>query len=216
MRRNSIAVHGVLATVLGVTLTACGGGEGGSTAVPAPSGAKTAGGQAGPSQSPSPNATWGPALALGQPAPNLIEGTDGGTFQVTVQKIVKGGPKQMKAGYYDQHPELGDTPYYVFATYTLKEGKPDHPNANLNLPIHILDENGNEAAQKPVIVSGFEEGGCPVGEVYLGWDIGETRTQCSVWIGSTAKPPARLVWNGKDARTPAEFMKLDSWKWSTQ
>ncbi|HEY9372660.1 hypothetical protein [Streptomyces sp.] len=214
MHRSSKAAYGILAVALGVALTACGDDSG--TASSTDRAATTKSEQPNASPSASASATWGPALALGQPGPMLYESSAGGKFEITVQKIVKGGPEQMPK----LHPELfdkpADTPYFVFAKYTLKEGEPSQPNPKLTDVFAILNENGEEVAEQPAIRPVPDENGCPNEEIYLSWDIGETRTLCTAFVGNASKPPTRLVWNGVDARTPDEFKKLTSWQWSTQ
>ncbi|MET9413889.1 hypothetical protein ABZY03_06805 [Streptomyces klenkii] len=221
MHRRSKALYGMLATALGITLTACGGHEGGGeggkeSRAPQESAAKGESGK----ESPVAKVEWTPALAMGQPAPGLYEpgASGGGKFQVAATKIVKGAQKTLKEGHYiDADRTLeGGTPYFVYVTYTLKEGKPSVINSDLNSGAVILDENGEKAAERPVVHSGYDEGGCPVGEVYLGWDIGESRTQCSIYIAKTgSKQPARLAWSAT-ATTADDYKKGASWAWVTQ
>ncbi|MEU1818916.1 hypothetical protein ABZ543_27570 [Streptomyces roseifaciens] len=216
MQRRSKVLYGMLTTALGIALTACGGNGGGKEAgAPQGSAAESGSGKA----SPAVRAEWSPALAMGQPAPELYEpqASGGGKFQVTATKIVKGTQKQLKDGHYidaDRNLE-GGTPYFVYVTYTLKEGKPSVVNSDLNAHAVILDENGEKAADRPVVHSGYVEGGCPVREIYMGWDVGEKRTLCSIYIAKAASTqPARLAWS-TDATTPDDYKKGASWGWTT-
>ncbi|MEV4927366.1 hypothetical protein [Streptomyces roseoverticillatus] len=221
MHRRSKVLYGMLATALGIALTACGGNEGGGeggkeSPASQESAAKGESGKA----SPAVKVEWTPALTMGQPAPGLYEPgvSGGGKFQVAATKVVKGTQKQLKEGHYiDADRTLeGGTPYFVYVTYTLKEGKPSVVNSDLNSGAAILDENGEKAAERPVVHSGYGEGGCPVDQVYMGWDIGESRTQCSIYIAKTgSKQPARLAWSAT-ATTADEFKKGASWAWVTQ
>ncbi|OAR25716.1 hypothetical protein A8W25_09175 [Streptomyces sp. ERV7] len=221
MHHRSKALYGVFVTVLGLTLTACGGdGGGGKSGVSEGGAAKGETGQETPSASPSEKPEWGPALAMGQPAPKLYEplNTSGGKFQVTAKKIVKGTPQQAKDLNWDTLApgELkGSTPYFVYFTYTLKEGKPQVANPDLGAHAAALDMKGVKVAERPVVHSGFVDGGCEVPPVYMGWDIGETHTLCTVFAGDEAHPPARLAW-GTDIETDTDYMKAASWKWTTQ
>ncbi|WP_367131303.1 MULTISPECIES: hypothetical protein [Streptomyces] len=224
-RRRSKVLYGALATALGIVLTACGGNEGGKGASPsqgsaAKSESESENGSGSGKESPAAKVEWTPALTMGQPAPGLYEpgASGGGKFQVAATKVVKGTQKQLKEGYYVEADRTleGGTPYFVYVTYTLKEGKPSVVNSDLNSGAVILDENGEKAAERPVVHSGYGEGGCPVGEIYLGWDIGETRTMCSIYIAKAgAKQPARLAWSAT-ATTADEFKKGASWAWVTQ
>ncbi|MGE7387629.1 hypothetical protein ACQKM2_19310 [Streptomyces sp. NPDC004126] len=221
MHRRSTALHGVSAAVLALALTACGGDGGGGKNTTGNAGTVRAGGAgdgagapASPSPSASPKAQWGPALTIGQPAPQLYEPnvTDGGKFEVTVQKIVKGTPAMLKNRHFDE--KLGDTPYFVYVTYTLKEGKPSYVNSDMNAHARITDETGEPVIKRPDVHSGFLEGGCPVPPVYLGWDVGESHTVCSIWIGPAAVQPTRLAWSPQ-GDSAEDFKKGASWKWAT-
>ncbi|MCQ8773162.1 hypothetical protein [Streptomyces telluris] len=222
MHCRSKVLYGMLTTALGIALTACGGnGDGGGLEAGAPqeSAAESGSGSGSGKASPAVKAEWSPALAMGQPAPGLYETqvSGGGKFQVTATKIVKGTPKQLKDGHYiDADRTLeGGTPYFVYVTYTLKEGKPSVVNSDLNSHAVILDENGEKAAERPVVHTGYVEGGCPVGQIYLGWDVGETRTRCSIYIAKAGSPqPARLAWN-LNATTADDYKKGVSWGWTT-
>ncbi|ARF52831.1 hypothetical protein B1H19_00195 [Streptomyces gilvosporeus] len=153
---------------------------------------------------------------MGKPAPKLYEPevSGGGRFQVAAKKIVKGTPEQLKEGHLDDEG-LGDTPYFVYVTYTLKAGKPEVSNPDLNANAVALDENGEEAAKRPTVHTGYVEGGCPVPDAYTGWDVGESRTLCSVYIGDAAKQPTRLAWN-PDAQSADDYKKGSSWRWTTR
>ncbi|MFF2195273.1 hypothetical protein [Streptomyces sp. NPDC058157] len=231
MHRRSKALYGLLATALGMTLTACGGAGGdaksGATGAGAAKGGAAQGssaqGGAGPESPAAPSASkkpgWGPALPLGRPAPALYEPgvTGGGKFEITVSKIVKGTAKQAKALYWDRSVPgevTGDTPYFVFLTYTLKEGKPAYSNADLGAGAQALDENGVQVAKRPEIHTGFVEGGCPSDTpIYMGWDVGETHTFCTVFAGYESKPPTRLFLS---AGSEGDFTKGTSWAWPAQ
>ncbi|MCF3182088.1 hypothetical protein IPZ70_19375 [Streptomyces polychromogenes] len=231
MHRRSKALYGLLATALGITLTAC-GGSGGDTKPAAPGAGAAKGGsalggsvldepgQATPSAVPaSKKPGWGPPLPLGRPAPGLFETgvTSGGKFEVTVSKIVKGNAKQAKAMYWDKRTPgeiKGDTPYFVFLTYTLKEGKPSVSNADLGAGAYALDENGEKVAERPVIHTGLVEGGCPSDTpIYMGWDVGETHTFCTVFAGNESKPPTRLFLG---SGSEDEYTKGTFWAWTAQ
>ncbi|WP_190021167.1 hypothetical protein [Streptomyces hiroshimensis] len=206
-----------MTTALGIALTACGGnGSGKESGAPEEGATKSESSKA----TPAARVEWSPALTMGQPAPGLYEpkNSEGGKFQVTATKIVKGTRKQLEEGHYvdaDRNLE-GGTPYYVYVTYTLKEGKPSVVNSDLNAQAVVLDENGEPAAERPVIHSGFDEGGCPVDKVYMSWDIGEQRTMCSIYIAkANAKQPARLAWSA-DATTADDYKKGASWGWTTR
>ncbi|QSY49203.1 MULTISPECIES: hypothetical protein [Streptomyces] len=222
MHRRSKTLYGVLVTVLGITLTACGGAGGGEkSGVPEDSSAKGATGQESPSVRPSKKPEWGPALAMGRPAPKLYEpqNTEGGKFEVTATKIVKGTAAQAKYLHWDQSSpgELkGNTPYFVYIACTLKEGKPQVANPDLGAHAAALDMNGVKVAARPVVHSGFVEGGCEVPPVYMSWDIGETRTLCTVFAGDESNPPARLAWDTTDMTTVEDYMKAASWEWVAQ
>ncbi|MFJ8543745.1 hypothetical protein ACIRFH_17290 [Streptomyces sp. NPDC093586] len=217
MLRRSTVLRTVLVTALGITLTACGGDgsgqEGGETSSPATAGAAT-----GESSGKSPAAAveWSPALTLGQPAPKLYspDVTGGGTFQVTAEKIVEGTREQMEEGHYDEGELAGGTPYFVYVTYTLKEGDVAVANADLNANAAVLDENGEPAAQRPEVHTGYVEGGCPVADIHSGWEVGEKRTVCSIFIADPSKKPARLAWS-TDAETADDHKRGASWAWST-
>ncbi|OKK16039.1 hypothetical protein AMK16_25210 [Streptomyces sp. CB00455] len=226
MHRRSKALYGVLAAVLGVSLTACGGAdaEGGKSGVPEGRTAKDAAGQPGPSASPSASPSdkpqWGPALAMGRPAPKLYEpkNTAGGKFEVTATKIVKGTAEQAKSLHWDKRlpgEPKGDTPYFVYITYTLKEGKPGVANPDLGAHAAALDMNGVHVAERPTVHTGYVEGGCTVPPVYMGWDIGETRTLCTVFAGDRSNPPARLAW-ATDVTTDEDYMRGASWEWTAK
>ncbi|MCX5376251.1 hypothetical protein [Streptomyces sp. NBC_00091] len=227
MHRRSKALYGISAAVLGLALTACGGeGSGAKSGASgiangtvngnaAGSGNGSGNAGAAPASSAPAKAQWAPALALGQPAPQSYATLAGGSgkFQVAATKIVKGTPKMLKDRHFEE--QLGDTPYFVYVTYTLKEGKPDSSNPDLNAHAAVFDESGEEVAKRPVVHGGHLEGGCPVGDVYLGWDIGESRTYCSLWIGHSSKQPTRLAW-APDGETAEEYKKAGvSWKWAT-
>ncbi|WP_405779732.1 hypothetical protein OG512_05990 [Streptomyces sp. NBC_01378] len=221
MQRHSRALSGVLATVLGLALTACGGsGDRNESGGSKDRGARSDSGQVasgGRQKSPRKPVEWTPALTMGQPAPKLFEPevSGGGQFQVAASKIVKGTPEQMREGHYSDDEMGGGTPYFVFVAYTLKSGVTDNSNPDLNANAAILDKDGEPAAERPVVHAGTVEGGCPVGDVYMGWDVGETHTLCSVFIGDPSKQPARLAWS-TDAETPDEYKKGSSWEWVTQ
>ncbi|MFF7021774.1 hypothetical protein ACFY97_12235 [Streptomyces klenkii] len=220
-RRRSKVLYGILTAALGIALTACGGKEGGGEGgKESPASQEAAAKGESGKQSPAAKVEWTPALTMGQPAPGLYEtgASGGGKFQVAATKVVKGTEKQLKEGHYIEADRTleGGTPYFVYVTYTLKEGKPDVINSDLNSGAVILDENGEKAAERPVVHSGFGEGGCPVGPVYMSWDIGESRTQCSIYIAKAgAKQPARLAWSAT-ATTADDFKKGASWAWVTQ
>ncbi|MFD9484773.1 hypothetical protein ACFWBX_12355 [Streptomyces sp. NPDC059991] len=221
MHRRSKALYGVLVTALGLALTACGGdGGGGKPGVSEGRAAKGETGRESPSASPSAKWEWGPALTMGQPAPKLYEpaNTAGGKFEVTAKKIVKGTPEQAKSLHWDtvSPGELkGDTPYFVYITYTLKAGKPQVANADLGAHAAALDMNGVKVAERPTVHTGYVDGGCDVPPVYMGWDIGETRTLCTVFAGDESNPPARLAW-ATNVTTDEDYMKAASWQWTVQ
>lgn len=214
MQRPSKARYGLLATALSLTLTACGGSGGGG---------EETGGPKNPAAGDSPAATksaaakveWSPALSMGQPAPGLYESQNaaGGKFEIAAQKIVAGKPGQLKIGDFDVREAAKGTPYFIFVTYTLKEGKPEKPNPLLSANLAVLDENGEKFGLDTVDLD--EDNGCKVPEIYLGWDAGETRTLCSTVVLDGSKQPARLAWNA-DAMTPDDYKKGPSWKWTTQ
>ncbi|GGR47093.1 hypothetical protein [Streptomyces netropsis] len=216
MHHRSKVLYGMLASALGIALTAC-GGDGGGEESGASEGrtAKSGSGKA----SPATRVEWSPALAMGQSAPELYEprNSAGGKFQVTATKVVKGTQKQMKDGHYVEADRTleGRTPYFVYVTYLLKEGKPGVANPDLNAHAVVLDENGDTAAKRPVVHSGYVEGGCPVGDIYMGWDVGEKRTLCSIYIGDPSKRPARLAWSTA-AETADDYKKGASWAWTAQ
>ncbi|MFE7620350.1 hypothetical protein [Streptomyces sp. NPDC057496] len=227
MHRRSKTLHGAVVTVLAVlALTACGGGEDSDEIVYSKNG-----GTAGEARRESPaaektpaaeetrpaEAKWGPGLTPGQPAPGLYEpgNTGGGKFEVAVTKVVKGTVEQMKGGGYDESDLAGDTPYFVYVDYTLKEGKPTSFNVDLNAHVGVLDEKGEQVAERPVVHTGYVDGGCPVADIYMGWDIGEKHTVCTVFVGEAANPPARLVWTAEEP-VDRDYTKIPSWKWATQ
>lgn len=221
MHRRSEALYGVLASVLAISLTACGGDGGGAKS--GPSAERPPDGQtsrqtpsASPSATPSAKPTWGPALALGQPAPNLYEPemTMGGKFEVTATKIVKGTPAQAKSLHWDKRmagEPAGNTPYFVYFAYTLKDGKPHAANVDLGAYAAALDMNGVKVAERPTVHTGYVDGGCPVPPIYLRWDMGENRTLCTVFAGDASNPPARLAWG-----TDEDYMKGASWEWTAK
>ncbi|MCX4515643.1 hypothetical protein OHA27_36185 [Streptomyces sp. NBC_01619] len=49
---------------------------------------------------------------------------------------------------------------------------------------------------------------------YVGWDAGEKRTLCSVFIGDTSKLPTRLAWS-TDAATADDNKRGASRQWTT-
>ncbi|MFG2716563.1 hypothetical protein ACGFX2_39530 [Streptomyces goshikiensis] len=225
MHRRTQALYGALTTLLAISLTACGGGEGGAKSGIAEE--RAADGEsspqtpsATPSETPSVKPKWGPALAMGQPAPTLYEpaNTMGGKFEVTATKIVKGTPAQAKSLHWDKRmpgEPTGDTPYFVYFTYTLKEGKPQVANVDLGAHAAALDMNGAKVAERPTVHTGYVEGGCTVPPIYLRWDIGDSRTLCTVFAGDPSNPPARLAWS-TDVTTDEDYMKGASWEWTAR
>ncbi|MFD7233570.1 hypothetical protein [Streptomyces sp. NPDC059881] len=213
--RVKAVVRGTMCVaVLVAVLTGCGSSA--SEGKPDSSGDRTANTE-NDKASPSPTTEWSPALTVGQPAAGLFEphNAPGGKFQVTLDKIVKGTQEQMEDGHFDEGEFAGGTPYFVYVTYALKGGQTDVGNPDLNAAAVVLDENGEEAAKRPVSHAGYVEGGCPVAPVWMGWDVGETRTLCSVFIGNGPKQPTRLAWS-TDAETADDYKKGASWQWTTQ
>ncbi|WFB10509.1 hypothetical protein LRS74_28355 [Streptomyces sp. LX-29] len=213
-RRFSIR-FGLMAAVLGISLTACGGDGDGGTREPlgAEDGrATTAAGGESPAVKYTPQ--WEPALAMGESAPGLYE-SDSGKFQIAAQKVVKARPDVLENYVAHDRTLEGGTGYFVYVTYTLKEGS-STGNPDLNLGIGIYDETGHTVAERPTVHSGYEEGGCPVASIYLGWDIGETRTLCSMYIAKAGKPtPTRLAW-ASETYGIGIYKSGPSWKWATR
>ncbi|MEU1075591.1 MULTISPECIES: hypothetical protein [unclassified Streptomyces] len=221
MHRRSTPLYGVLLALLGLTLTACGGdAESGNPGISEGRPVKGGSSQESPSASASPKGEWGPALAMGQPSPKLYQpaNTGGGTFEVAAKKIVRGTREQAKSLHWDTVAPgelMGDTPYFVYFTYTLKAGKPQSPNADLGAHAAALDKNGVKVADRPTVHTGYVDGGCEVPPVYMGWDVGETHTLCTVFAGNASNPPKRLVWTTA-LSTDKDYMKAASWEWTTR
>lgn len=172
MHRSSKVLYGVLATILGIALTACD-----SSAIeekPSRSEDRTAGTGNGKA-SPGTSTEWSPALAMGQSAPGLFEpqNAPGGKFQVALDKIVKGTQEQMEEGHLNKDEFVGGTTYFVYVTYTLKGGQTDVGNLDLNAHAAVLDENGEEAAKRPVITPATSRA--------------VARSRRSTWAGSSAR-----------------------------
>ncbi|MGW1947061.1 hypothetical protein ACWCRC_22415 [Streptomyces sp. NPDC001940] len=147
----------------------------------------------------------------GPTAPKLFEPevSGGGKFQVAATKIVKGTLEQMREGHYSDRRTGRRHPVLHVRGVHPQVGVPDNSNPDLNANAAILDNDGEPAAERPVVHAGTVEGGCPVGDVYMGWDVGETHTLCSVFIGDPSKQPARLA-RSTDADTPDEYKKGSS------